>query len=91
MDPEMICLRAAEVGDATVEYGLTVKNVADERVYSIILKQKNGDVHRVCLLRDIARVEDRAKALLSILADNGVTVDTVPYIMDDLAAEMTFC
>lgn len=78
------------MGGVLIEYGLTVKNVADERVYSIILKQKDGDVHRVCVLGDIARGEEMARALLSILADNGVTVDIVPYIMDDLSAEMTF-
>lgn len=78
------------MGGVLIEYGLTVKNAADERVYSIILKQKDGDVHRVCVLGDIARGEEMARALLSILADNGVTVDTVPYIMDDLSAEMTF-
>ncbi len=90
MNCKMLCRRIFEEGVICVEYDLLVESRNGQSVYSIRLTQREEAGSRECLLRDVARGEDKARYILSLLSDNGVTADTALFVMDDLAAQMTF-
>jgi hypothetical protein len=78
---------SASVNGISLEYVLH-RNGA---VYSIEITEQNGDVHSSCRLADIARNKDKALFLLRLLAENSVCPASAPYVIDDLADELTFC